>query len=126
SFACSSALFTAPAQASLVTYMDTETLVRLSPVIVRGEVDSIVSRSDAAYTNITTDVGVRVLESLRGNAGAWRVQFRLLGGSINGHQSFVFGSPAFAKGERVLLFLRPAKDGVLTVTGLYQGKFRVE
>ncbi|PYQ46453.1 MAG: hypothetical protein DMF77_00785, partial [Acidobacteria bacterium] len=107
-FACACALFTAPAQASLVTYMDTETLVRLSPVIVRGEVDSIVSRSDAAYTNITTDVGVRVLESLRGNAGAWRVQFRLLGGSINGHQSFVFGSPAFA------------------VTGLYQGKFRVE
>ena len=125
-FAGVCALLAAPAHASLVTYMDTEALVRLSPVIVRGEVESIVSRSDAAYTNITTEVGVRVLESLRGNTGAWRVQFRLLGGSIDGHQSFVFGSPAFTKGERVLLFLRPAKDGVLTVTGLYQGKLRIE
>ena len=124
--ACACALLAVPAHASLVTYMDTEALVRLSPVIVRGEVESIVSRSDAAYTNVTTEVGVRVLESLRGNAGASRVQFRLLGGSIDGHQSFVFGSPAFTKGERVLLFLRPAKDGVLTVTGLYQGKFRIE
>jgi hypothetical protein len=120
------ALMAPSAHASLVTYMDTEMLVRSSPVIVRGEVDSIVSRSDAAYANITTDVGVRVVETLRGNAGALRVQFRLLGGSIDGHQSFVYGSPAFTKGERVVLFLRPSKDGVLTVTGLYQGKFRIE
>lgn len=116
----------APASASLVTEMDTATLVRLSPVIVRGEVESIVSRSDAAYADIHTDVTVRVVESLRGAAGQPRVEVKLLGGSIDGHQSFVFGVPQFRQGERVLLFLRPTKIGPLTVTGLYQGKLTIE
>lgn len=115
-----------PARASVVTYMDTETLVRLSPVIVRGEVEAIVSRSDAAHTQIHTDVTIRVHESLKGAAGRSRVTLRLLGGSVDGYQSFVYGSPGFHKGERVLVFLRPTKAGPLTVAGLFQGKFRIE
>jgi hypothetical protein len=117
---------TAVAHASVVTYMDTETLVRLSPVIVRGEVESIVSRSDAAYTQFHTDVTVRVHEWLKGAAGRDRVTVRLIGGSVDGHQSFAHGSPGFRKGERVLLFLQRTKGGALTVAGLYQGKFRIE
>jgi hypothetical protein len=115
-----------PAYASMVTYMDTEGLVRLSPVIVRGQVESIVSRSDAAHAEIHTDVTIRVLESLKGGGGRDRIVLQLPGGSVDGHQSFVFGSPGFAKGERVLVFAQPTKRGDLTVTGLFQGKFRIE
>ena len=82
----------------MVTYMDTEALVRLSPVIVRGQVESIVSRSDAAHTEIHTDVTIRVLESLKGGAGRDRIVLQLLGGTVDGYQSFVFGSPGFTKG----------------------------
>ena len=110
----------------MVTYMDTEALVRLSPVIVRGQVESIVSRSDAAHTEIHTDVTIRLLESLKGGAGRDRIVLQLPGGSVDGYQSFVFGSPGFRKGERVLVFAQPTKRGALTVTGLFQGKFRIE
>jgi len=115
-----------PALASMVTYMDTEALVRLSSVIVRGQVESIVSRSDAAHTEIHTDVTIRVLESLKGGAGRDRIVLQLLGGTVDGYQSFVFGSPGFTKGEQVLVFAQPTKRGALTVTGLFQGKFRIE
>lgn len=124
---CALALFGAgPALASIVTYMDTETLVRLSPVIVRGQVESIISLSDAAHAEIHTDVTIRVMESLKGGGGRDRIVLQLPGGSVDGHQSFVFGSPGFAKGEQVLVFAQPTKRGVLTVTGLFQGKFRIE
>jgi hypothetical protein len=115
-----------PALASMVTYMDTEVLARLSPVIVRGTVESIVSRSDAAHTEIHTDVTIRISESLKGGGGRDRIVLQLPGGSVDGHQSFVFGSPGFRKGEQVLVFAQPTKRGALTVTGLFQGKFRVE
>jgi hypothetical protein len=110
----------------MVTYMDTEALVRLSPVIVRGQVESIVSRSDAAHIQIHTDVTIRVLESLKGLAGLDRIVLQLPGGSIDGYQSFVFGSPGFGKGEQVLVFAQLTKRGAFTVTGLFQGKFRIE
>ncbi len=114
------------AHASIVTYMDTDALVRVSSIIVRGQVESIVSRSDAAYAQIHTDVTIRVLESLKGGAGRDRIVLQLPGGSVDGHQSFVFGSPGFARGEQVLVFAQPTKRGALTVTGLFQGKFRIE
>ena len=67
--------------ASTVTYMDTETLVRLSAVIVRGEVDSIVSVTDSAYTRIHTLVSLRIGERLKGASGRDRITLKLLGGS---------------------------------------------
>ena len=66
-----------PALASMVTYMDMEALVRLSPLIVRGQVESIVSRSDAAHTQIHTDVTIRLVESLKGGAGRDRIVLQL-------------------------------------------------
>lgn len=115
-----------PVRASVVTYMDIETLVRLSPVIVRGEVEAIVSRSDAAHTQIHTDVTIRVEEWLKGGAGHDRVTLQLPGGIVGSYGSVVPGTPAFGKGERVLVFLARTKKGALTVTGLHQGKYRIE
>jgi hypothetical protein len=117
-------LSAAAARPSTVTYMDTETLVRLSPVIVRGSVESAVSRLDAG--RIETEVFVRVHERLRGAAGLERIGVRVPGGAVGGIRSIVYGVPAFEKGERVVLFAAAGKRGGLTITGLFQGKYRIE
>lgn len=118
-------LISKSASASVVTHMDLETLVQLSPVIVRGEVESIVSGTDSAYSRIHTYVTIRVDESLKGAEGSERVTLRLLGGSVGEQASVVFGMPSFRRGERVVLFARPAKSGALVVSGLFQGKFPI-
>ena len=113
------------AQASLVTRMDMETLVRSSAVVVRGEVESVAVAPDDRGA-IQTWVTVRVEESLKGADGRTRVALRLPGGTWRDQVSRVFGVPSFERGERVVVFAVPTRRGALTVAGLFQGKFRIE
>lgn len=112
--------------ASVVTYMDTPTLVRLSPVIVRGTVASVTQVLAGANATLLTEVQVSVTESLRYPAESKVVTLRLLGGQYGARESRVFGSPSFRVGEDVVVFARPTKSGWLTVTGLFQGKIAIE
>jgi hypothetical protein len=114
-----------PTQASLVTRMDVEALARSSSVIVRGEVESVGVTSDEQGA-IHTWVTLRVEESLKGVAGRSRVALRLPGGAWRDRVSRVFGVPSFERGERVVVFAAATRRGPLTVTGLFQGKFRIE
>lgn len=120
-----SALAAAPAFASTVTSMTTEILVRQSPVIVLGQVESLTATSDA-QGNPQTWVTLRVDESLKGAAGRARIAVSLPGGRVGDYTTQVYGTPRFRTGERVLVFATPTKAGLLTVTGLFQGKFSVE
>jgi hypothetical protein len=113
------------AHASLVTSLDTEGLVRSSAVIVRGEVESVAVALDARGA-IQTWVTVHVEEALKGADGRTRVALRLPGGTWRDRVTRVFGVPRFARGERVVVFAALTRDGALTVTGLFQGKFRIE
>jgi hypothetical protein len=115
----------APTDASLVTRMDTEALVRSSGVIVQGEVESVGVAPDDRGA-IHTWVTLRVEESLKGVAGRSRIALRLPGGAWRDRVSRVFGVPSFERGERVVVFAVPTRRGPLTVTGLFQGKFRIE
>jgi hypothetical protein len=112
------------AVASVVTQMDLETLVRQSVVIVRGEVESVVSRTDGITIN--TYVTVRIDEGLKGAQGLARVTLKELGGRVGDQILVVPGVPEFQLGERVLIFAEPLKTGELTVIGLFQGKHRIE
>ncbi|MGH7265988.1 MAG: hypothetical protein ACREMB_14260 [Candidatus Rokuibacteriota bacterium] len=114
---------TGPAGASVVTHMDLEALVRASSVIVRGDVESVESRLQNG--RIHTEVTIRVDEGLKGAAGGGRVVLRQLGGSVGGYSKVVAGAPTFQTGERVVVFAEPLKTGALTVTGLFQGKYRI-
>lgn len=116
----------ATTSASVVTYMDTRTLVRLSPVIAHGTIASV--RSVLAGENALpfTEVILAPRERLRGAEGLETITLRLLGGNVEGRAAHVYGTPIFQAGEEVILFARPAKNGWLTVTGLFQGKVRVE
>ena len=114
-----------PARASLVTHLDERALVRSSAVIVRGEVESVAVAPDVRGA-IQTWVTVRVEEVLKGAEGRTRVALRLPGGTWRDRVTRVFGVPQFARGERVVVFAALTRDGALTVTGLFQGKFRIE
>jgi hypothetical protein len=113
------------ARASLVTRLDTEALVRSSAVVVRGEVESVAVGLDERG-EIHTWVTVRVEEALKGAEGRTRVALRLPGGTWRDRVTQIFGVPRFARGERVVVFAVPTRGGPLTVTGLFQGKFRIE
>jgi hypothetical protein len=115
----------ASARASLVTQFDTEALVRSSAVIVRGEVESVAVALDERGA-IQTWVTIRIEESLKGAGDRTRVALRLPGGTWRDRVTRVFGVPQFARGERVVVFAVPTRAGTLTVTGLFQGKFRIE
>lgn len=119
------ALCAAPALASTVTSMTTETLVRVSPLIVRGQVESLTATFDA-QGNPQTWVTVRVDENLKGARDRARVAVSVPGGRVGDYVTQVFGAPRFRQGEKVLLFAAPTKAGLLTVTGLFQGKFSIE
>jgi hypothetical protein len=113
------------AAASVVTSMDTETLVRRSAVIVRGTVESQASALDP-YGNVQTLVTVRVEESLKGASGHAHITLTVPGGVWGDRVSLVHGAARFTSGEPVVVFASFTKGGVLTVTGLFQGKFRIE
>lgn len=68
-----------PASASTVTSMDTETLVRLSAVIVRGGLQSAAVALDKRG-EILTWVTIRVEESLKGAEGGPEVAVGVPGG----------------------------------------------
>jgi Metallo-peptidase family M12B Reprolysin-like len=113
------------ASASVVTYMDARTLTRLSPVIVQGTVREVAA-VEGDTGGIFTDVRLDVSEVFRGPREMTSLRVRLLGGRIGGREARVSGSPRFGSGEEVLLFASPSKAGWLTVTGLFQGKIRIE
>jgi hypothetical protein len=72
--------------------------------------------------NIATTYDVRVEEVIKGAAGM-TIRVTEPGGTVNGETHIVFGTPAFASGERVLLFL-DGQDGNYATTDLGLGAFR--
>jgi hypothetical protein len=114
------------ARATSVTSMDLPTLVRLSAAVVRGEVESIATAPDEGGRRIDTWVTLRVDEGLKGARDGDRLTLRLPGGAWGDRRSLVFGVPGFEVGEQVVVFASVTRGGWLTVTGLFQGKYRVE
>ena len=119
-------LVPATVAASVVTYMDTPTLVRLSPVIVHGHVTAVTPVLQGSDAALLTRVEVTPAEVLRGPTGDGPVAFYVLGGRFGSREARVYGSPRFGIDEEVVVFLRPTKAGWLTVTGLFQGRVLVE
>jgi hypothetical protein len=103
--------------------MDEPTLMQSSDVVITGTVTSITSAtSDASgpiYTYVTVDPDLVI----KGQVTSDTVVVRLPGGAVSGRRQWVYGSPEFWVGERVLLFLSWNADGTLQTTSLSMGKF---
>ena len=113
------------AHATIIVPTEDHHLIRQASTIVLGQVTRIESHWYAAKTQIYTHVGVRVEEVLKGELPEVEITVKQLGGTVGGLRSWIFGSPEFVVGERVLLFLTANPDGTLRVLSLYQGKFSV-
>jgi hypothetical protein len=115
-----------PADA-LVRAYSFESLARRSTRVVTGTVEQLHSYR-APFVDvgevIFTDVVIRVDSVLKGDKGDEYLFVQVLGGRIDDVVMRCPDSARYAKGERVLVFLRPY-SGKLWNTGWYQGKYRL-
>ncbi len=117
------ALLTVPRPAAAaVVPMSLEELTLQSTLILYGTVTAVESKLDPAE-GIITLVHITVAGQIKGEAPGEQVTLWLPGGEVGGLGLFVADVPRFVVGERVLLFLEPAKGGDFRVTGWNQGKF---
>src|SRR5688572_2896616 len=113
------------ADATIIVPTEDHHLIRQASTIVLGQVTRIESHWYAAKTQIYTHVGVRIEEVLKGELPEVEITVKQLGGTVGGLRSWIFGSPEFVVGERVVLFLTANPDGTLRVLSLYQVKFSI-
>ena len=113
------------ADATIIIPTEDRNLIRQATTIVLGQVTRIDGHWYAAKTQIYTHIGIRIEEVLKGELGDAEITIKQLGGVVGGLRSWIFGSPEFVMGERVLLFLTPNSDGSPRVLNLYEGKFSI-
>jgi hypothetical protein len=118
-------LWAASAGATTLIRLETPDLARKSELVVRGKV----SRADAHWTGdhrrIVTDVEIEVAESFKGQAPK-TVVVEQPGGVVGDIGQRVDGIARFDPGEEVVVFLERRPGDRFLVTGMAQGKFRVE
>ena len=114
----------APAAAAVAVPSSVEDLARGSDAVVRGRVTKVTPHWSSDHRRILTDAEVETSSVWRGSTAS-RVTVVVPGGVVDGIGQRVDGSPTFAEGEEVALFLERAGDGRYRVHGLGQGKFSV-
>jgi hypothetical protein len=118
-------LWAASAGATTLIRLETPDLARKSEVVVRGKV----ARADAHWTGdhrrIVTDVEIEVAEAFKGQP-AKTVVVEQPGGVVGDIGQRVDGIAEFNPGEEVVVFLSRRPGDRYLLTGMAQGKFRVE
>jgi hypothetical protein len=113
-----------PAGASTFLAMSQEELVAQSDAVVVGKVLDVQSFWNREGTAILSEATIQVEEPIAGEAASL-VVVRTFGGEVDGLRIDAHGFPAFAEGQRLLLFLRDAGDGGSEVVGYRLGEYRV-
>jgi hypothetical protein len=116
-----------PGRASAaVRPLSVEELTVDAKVIVIGKIAAVTSSWNRGRTQILTRVDLQPDDMLKGTPSGDRIAFVYLGGQSGNIGSVIAEAPSFTVGERVVLFLRPRRDGQLGLLALSQGKFSVE
>lgn len=115
---------TAPREASatVVVALDVDALGAAARTVAIGRVADL--RAERVGGRIVTVVALSVSDVLKGPATD-RLEFRVLGGSLDGLAQWVPGEARFAVGEEVAVFLEGEGPDARLV-GLGQGRFGVE
>lgn len=111
--------------ATTLLAMDVAALTKSSEVVVRGYVLKVEPRWTTDRSRIITDATIEISETWKGATGAKTLVAMQPGGEIGEIGQRVEGVASFEPGEEVVLFLEPRGDR-FTVTGMAQGKFRLE
>jgi Putative Ig domain/Matrixin len=93
--------------------------------IVIGQVRSLACRLDAEQDRVFTYVTLDIEETLKGAIRERRIVLKEEGGEVAGQGSFIYGTPQFTRGERVLLYLDTWRDGSLRVHQMAFGKLTI-
>lgn len=113
------------AHATTVIVPSDAELIASSRAIVEGTVSDItarrLNRDGDVYTYITVDVS-RVFA---GDLQPGRIVLKQRGGVAGNHFTQIYGTPTFALGERVLLFLTTDRAGALQTTFMFLGKYSI-
>jgi hypothetical protein len=105
--------------------MNEEDLVRRSVAVVLGTVTRIESALDRANDGVNTYVHLRVTRVLLGDLEPGGLVLRERGGTVGERSEWIYGSPEYAVGEKVLVFLAAEPDGALRTTALAMGRYSV-
>ena len=118
-------LIATPLLATTVVSVPVGESVRLSGLIVKGEVLNLYAGLDAEG-QIVTNVTVAVSETLKGDAPVGgTVTFQAWGGSLGGFNVETVGEAKYSVGEKVLVQLEDI-DGTWHTLGLAFGKWNVQ
>lgn len=110
--------------ATTVLRFTTDELADRADVVLHGQ--CVAARTRDTRDGVVTDYDVRVIESLKGGAGA-AFSFTTYGGVTETRGTFIPGAPTITQDEELLLFLdAPNKAGCRLVIGMAQGKFTVK
>jgi hypothetical protein len=115
----------ADARATTVVVPSDEELFAASRAVVEGRVAEIRSRRSDGGREISTYVSNDVSGVFAGDATAGRIVLKQMGGRVGDEFSMVYGSPEFAVGERVVLFLNTDDDGAWHTAFMFLGKYSV-
>jgi len=115
------------AQATTLLKLTVEKMSAEAAAVVVGEVTAQRSEWNAAQTAIYTYTTVAVGQCVAGACAAGtKVIVKHRGGTVGDRTLYIAGTPAFAVGQKVLLFLRDdpeGEQGVVSVYGMCQGMF---
>jgi len=100
-------------------------LITGARAIVIGKVRALACRLDAEQDRVFTYITIDVEETLKGEINARRIVLKEEGGEAEGQGSIIYGTPQFARGERVLLYLDTWADGSLRVHQMSFGKLTI-
>lgn len=109
-----------PVQATTIVVPEDPQLAEKATLIVTGTVAA--SETVEIRGNLFTETTIVVDDTLLGSAGK-SVVVRQPGGRTATRARILFGTPEYEAGERVLLFLDSAGDGVFQTVDLAAGKF---
>lgn len=115
---------TIAAQATVIVPADLPELSRDARAIARGHVLRVDARWTEDRRTVETIVTLGAERYLKGDLGEV-VQFRVPGGTLGRYRNIVIGSPQFAVGDRVIVFLGTAGPRVPHVLGMGQGVYRI-
>ena len=113
------------AHATTLVATDVPTLSRTSDAIVHATVKKVSSRWTGDHLRIVTDVELDVTDTLKG-APVKSVKVVQPGGVVGDIGQRVDGLATFEPGEEVVVFLASRPGGTYLVSGMAQGKFKVE
>lgn len=114
------------ASATTFVLMDEGELAARSVAVVTGTVQLVHAAADEETGGVNSYVYIEPDGVLAGAVPDGTVVLRETGGRVADREEFVYGTPEYVQGERVLAFLSRHADGSLRTTAMAMGKYRLD